>query len=97
MSAHYPLPVAEKEYVEQLMAVYKASYAVELSFDDAKQLLEQMMHFVYLTQIDTIVHELVGHYNDPVIAQEVMKELRNRGEWGQKTDEESITPHTPPA
>jgi len=98
MSAHYPLSCAEKEDVEKLIAVYKTKCDVELSFDEAKLLLEQMMHFVYLTQIDPIVNEVVGHYNDPLIAQEIMKELRRRGQWGpQTTDEKSTVPRTPPA
>jgi hypothetical protein len=97
MSAHYPLPIAEKEDIDKLIAVYKTNYEVEISFDEAKQLLEQMMHFVYLTQIDPIVNEVVGHYNDPVIAQEVMKELRRQGQWGQTMDEQNTAPRTPPA
>jgi len=96
MSAHYPLPCAEKEDIEKLIAVYKTNYDIELSFDEAKQLLEQMMQFVYLMQIDPIVNEVVGHYNDPLIPQEIIKELRRRGEWGQqKTDGESTVPRTP--
>jgi len=89
MSAHYPLPCAEKEGVDKLVAVYKEKYNVELSFDQAKQFLEQLMQFVYLTQIDSIVNQIVGHYNDPFIAQQVMKELRRKGQWGRKTDEEN--------
>ena len=52
----------------------------------------------YLTQIDPLVNEVAGHYNDPLIAQEIMKELRRRGEWGvQKTGVESTAPRMPPA
>src|SRR4051794_36196273 len=90
MSAHYPLPCADQENIDRLIEVYRKDYHVELSFDEAKQYLEQMMHFVYLTQIDPIVNEVVGHHNDPLIAQEIMKVLRGRGEWGrQMTDGES--------
>lgn len=82
MSKHYPLPSADKEYIDQLIAIYKDSYGVDLSFAEAKEFLEQLMQFVYLTEIDPIVFDLVGHYNDPLLAAEVMKELRKRGEWG---------------
>lgn len=93
MSIHYPLPIADKEFVDQLIAIYQDNYGVDIPCAEAKEFLEQLMHFVYLTQIDPIVFELVGHYNDPLMAQEVMKELRRRGEWGQqKTDEENTTP-----
>ncbi|MEP6754459.1 MAG: ASCH domain-containing protein [Chthonomonadales bacterium] len=81
MSAHYPLPVADKQFADRLIEIYKTNYDVDLSFDEAKQLLEQMMEFIYLTQIDPIVFDLVGHYNDPELAAEVMKELTRTRQW----------------
>jgi hypothetical protein len=54
----YPLPVAEPPEVEKVRALYRTRYSVTLSFDEAKRLLEGVMQFIYLTEIDDALRPL---------------------------------------
>lgn len=55
---NYPLPTAEHPEIARVQALYRARYYVELSFDEAKRLLEGVMQFIYLTEIEDAIHPL---------------------------------------
>ena len=48
----YPRPIAQTPQIEKVRHLYRTRYGVTLSFDEAKTLLEQVMHFIYLTELD---------------------------------------------
>lgn len=48
----YPLPTAEAPEVERVQALYRTRYHLELSHDEAKRLLEGVMQFIYLTEVE---------------------------------------------
>ncbi len=48
----YPLPTAESAEIERVQLLYRERHSVTLSFDEAKRLLEGVMQFIYLTEIE---------------------------------------------
>jgi hypothetical protein len=58
MAYRYPLPIAAAPEVERVRALYRERYSVMLSFEEAKQLLEGVMQFIYLTEIEDALRPL---------------------------------------
>jgi len=54
----YPLPTAEAAEVERVQSLYRTRLGLELTFDDAKDVLERVAHFIYLTQVEDALHPL---------------------------------------
>ena len=66
----YPLPIADTAEIERVQHLYQQRYAVTLSFDEAKRLLEGVAQFIYLTHIEDAIRPL---------RQEVQRERRAPG------------------
>ena len=47
-----PLPTAQPPEIERVQTLYAARYGVTLGFEEARDLLEGVMRFIYLTQIE---------------------------------------------
>jgi len=58
LSMNYPLPTADPPEVARIQALYRTRYQVELSYEEAKRLLEGVMHFIYLTEVEDAIHSL---------------------------------------
>lgn len=54
----YPLPTAEAPEVERVQALYCTRYGLELSFDEAKDILERVAQFIYLTEVEDALRPL---------------------------------------
>ncbi|MCX6378622.1 MAG: hypothetical protein NT023_03970 [Armatimonadetes bacterium] len=54
----YPLPNAAPEYVERVQRLYRERFGVELTHAEAKEFLERVMQFVYLTELEDALHPL---------------------------------------
>ena len=54
----YPLPTAEAPEVERVQTLYRTRYDVELSYEEARRLLEGVMQFIYLTEVEDAIHPL---------------------------------------
>ena len=54
MPHSYPLP----DEVEKVIALYHDKYCVELSFHEAKKLLEGVAQFIYLTEVEDVLRPL---------------------------------------
>ena len=55
----YPLPTAQAPEIARVQTLYREQYRVELSFGDAKELLERVMQFVYLTEMEDAIRPLM--------------------------------------
>ena len=55
---NYPLPTAEAPEIERVQSLYRSQYGVILSFEEAKELLERVMQFIYLTEVEDAIHPL---------------------------------------
>lgn len=55
---NYPLPTAEAPEIERVQSLYRVQYGVVLSFEEAKELLERVMQFIYLTEVEDAIHPL---------------------------------------
>lgn len=54
----YPLPTAHPEEIARVQAFYRDKFGVELGWKDAKDLLEAVMQFIYLTEIEDALRPL---------------------------------------
>ncbi len=53
---HYPLPVAEPAEIRRVVELYRTAYRIELTYDEAKDVLERVMQFIYLTEVEDALH-----------------------------------------
>jgi hypothetical protein len=51
----FPQPTAPVEQIDCLQSLYQTRYGVTLTHEQAKELLESVMQFVYLTQIEPMI------------------------------------------
>ncbi len=54
----YPLPTASPVHVERVILFYRERFGVELKQAEAKEFLERVMQFVYLTELEDALHPL---------------------------------------
>ena len=54
----YPRPTAEDPEIERTMNLYENKFGVELTRTEAKDILERLMQFIYLTEIEDALHPL---------------------------------------
>lgn len=58
LSIPYPLPIAEIPEIEKVRILYREKYHVELSFAEAKDFLEHVMQFIYITEVEPKLYPL---------------------------------------
>lgn len=67
----YPLPTAEPDYIRRVIDLYRREYGMELGYDEAKEFLERVAHFTYLTEVEPALEELRrsddDDHHDPVV------------------------------
>ncbi len=49
---NYPLPAAQPAEVNRVIELYRTAYRMELTYDEAKDILERVMQFIYLTEVE---------------------------------------------
>ncbi len=54
----YPLPTAEPPEIERVQRLYREEYDVELTQAQAKDLLERVMQFIFLTEMSEVEYAL---------------------------------------
>ena len=63
----YPLPIAETPEIEKVRTLYRVRYGVNLTFEEAKRFLEEVMQFIYLTEVEPKLLSIrqIDHNNKP--------------------------------
>lgn len=54
----YPRPTAEPPEIARVQKLYRAQHGLDLSFDEAKDILERVAQFIYLTEIEDALRPL---------------------------------------
>lgn len=57
----YPMPIAEPPEIKRVQELYLRDYNLTLSYAEAKDLLERVMQFIYLTEmgeVEKAMHDL---------------------------------------
>lgn len=47
----YPLPTADEKHIKHFQELFESRYSANLTYEQAKELLETLMRLVYLTQL----------------------------------------------
>lgn len=55
---NYPLPTATSEGIARLQTLYQEKYGVDLTPEQARRLLESVMQFIYLAQLEDALRPL---------------------------------------
>lgn len=58
LMSDYPLPTAEEPEINRVIDLYRREYGLDLSFDEAKEFLERVAQFVYLTEVEDALQGL---------------------------------------
>lgn len=59
----YPLPEAEPHEVNRVIELYRATYDMEMTYDEAKDILERVALFIYLTEVEGVIHSTEALHN----------------------------------
>lgn len=60
----YLRPVASAKHIEAIQTLYSSRYAVSLTLEEAKQLLEGVMRLVYLTEVLPQLEKSIAKHDD---------------------------------
>lgn len=60
----YPLPIAQDPEIKRVQEYYARHHGITVPYDEAKRLLEGVMQFVYLTQIEDKLKDLKAELAD---------------------------------
>jgi hypothetical protein len=65
-----PMPFASEAGVEEMKVLYKEDFGIELTHDEAREVLERLMGFIYLTEVESAIRP---------IREEIKRERRQTG------------------
>ena len=61
---NYPLPIALVPETERVIALFFSEYGISLTHHDAKNFLERVMQFIYLTEVEDVVSSIQNESSD---------------------------------